>query len=583
MNLTSGTTKSIFSFLERLDYKFQDLGFRFPIETLENLLKQFYKDYEQSAFLLQANKNVSNMALKKITSSYLLSVPVQSQNNEHLYIGMSDLLTFLILFDEPNPEEQNVSSQTSRFYLTFDINVINTIFDYFYKNFCNSLSLKEKKLLLKLKNVQTNEINAFYVSKFQEALLISALNENNKIRQTKILEAISFTDESVAITDLAGNIKESNPNFEKYFGSNPDRISIREMLSQEIVDAAISETLSNSKWQLEVSLKDTKNKSGLLLVSCYLFKDELSRPNGFVFTFKDITELKKLDNLNKQLITKLRERNVELNEVNKRLVEADRIKTDLLSVVSHELKTPVSSILGFSELIAARDCDENTTKKYAEQINESAKNLDRLVTDYLDVACNGFGVASDKMITMPVNLVDLIRLCYEEEKLNFGSFDMKFQFELNCLGFEPIIITEAENMKKLFGNLINNSLKYSPSGGKISVKFLNDGENVTVSIADQGVGLTTEQSKQVFEPFYRADNSITREFTGIGLGLAVSKKIVELYNGSIWCEPGVDLGTVFYVTLPVNPHKSKLEQKTKVEAEKETRELQEIEEKTTRI
>ena len=129
-------------------------------------------------------------------------------------------------------------------------------------------------------------------------------------------------------------------------------------------------------------------------------------------------------------------------------------------------------------------------------------------------------------------------------------------------------------MKKLFGNLINNSLKYSPNGGKISVKILNDGERVTISVSDQGVGLTKEQTAQVFEPFYRTDNSVTREFPGIGLGLAVSKKIVELYNGSIWCEPGVDLGSVFYVILPVNPHipletpklHSELKEKQKLDA-----------------
>ncbi|MBI3590320.1 MAG: PAS domain-containing sensor histidine kinase [Candidatus Melainabacteria bacterium] len=557
-------SKSIFSYLEKLNYQFQDLSFRFPIETLDSLLKNFYKDYDESAFLLQASKSIPNLTLKKISKSYLLKVPVQNGSNEHLYIGMSDLLTFLVLFDEPNPEEQNISKQRSRFFLTFDTAVINLVFNYFYRHYCKSLTIKEKKLLIRLKNVRTNALDPMYVSKFQEALLINALSDNNKIKQAKILEAISFTDESVLITDLAGTVKETNKNFEKYFGKRSDINSIKDILPHDIVESAICETAKKSKWQSEVELVLDGKKSELLLVSCYLFKDELGRPNGFVFTFKNITELKKLDNLNKQLINKLRERNVQLTEVNKRLLEADRIKTDLLSVVSHELKTPVSTILGFSELIANRQHNENTITQYAEQINASAKNLDRLITDYLDVACNQFGASSDKLYTMPLNLIELIRVCFKEEQLNFS--DKRFQLELNCLGYEPVVITEAQNMQKLFGNLINNSLKYSPNGGKVSVKILNDGENVTVSISDQGIGLTIEQAKQVFEPFYRADNSITRESSGIGLGLAVCKKIVELYKGSIWCEPGVDLGTVFYITLPVNPNKVKAEQKINVES-----------------
>ena len=570
--------KSIFKFFEdRFGFQFEVLNFRFPIETLDGLLKKFFKDYEQPAFLVQGNKAISNLTLKKISKSYLLKLPIQNNSNEHIYIGLSDLLCFLILFDEPAPEEQNISNQQSRFFLTFDPVVINTIFEYFYKNYCASLSVKEKKLLIKLKNVQTSQLEPYYISKFQEALLINALNDNNKNKQAKIIEAISFTDESIVITDLAGNIKETNKNFEKNFCKHIRKYSVSEILSKDLLQSAFRETSRDRKWQSEVSLSNAENKSELMLVSSSLFKDELDRPNGFVFTFKNITELKKLDHLNKQLISKLRERNVQLTDVNKRLLEADRIKSDLLSVVSHELKTPVSSIIGFGELIASREYDENSIKSFAEQITDAAKKLDSLISDYLEVASNQFGVSTEKLPTMPLNLIDLIQVCYKEENSRFAQ--KQFQLEMNCIGYEPIIITEAQNMQKLFSNLINNSLKYSPEGGKISIKILNDGENVTVSISDQGVGLTLDQAKLVFDPFYRTDNSVTREFPGIGLGLAVCKKIVEIYKGSIWCEPGVDLGTVFYVTLPVNPNKIKVEQKVdipnndalKVEAEVETR------------
>ena len=568
------TPKSFFNLLERLNFKSRELNFRFPIETLEKLLKQFYKDSAQSAFLLQTSNQISNLTLKKINKSFLLSVPLQNRaSNEQLYIGLSDLMAFLVLFDEPEPDEQGISTQQSRFFLTFDPFIIHTVFGYFYKNYCRVLSVKEKKLLIKLKNAQGYNADPSCISRFQEALLINALHDSNKVNQSKILEAISFTDESIIITDLAGNIKETNRCFNKNFASVLKENSVKEILTDELFNSAVSEVTRQSKWQSEISLNLAGKKPQLLLVNVSLFRDEIERPSGFVFTFKDITELKKLDNLNKQLISKLRERNTELTEVNKRLLEADRIKTDLLSVVSHELKTPVSTILGFSELILNREVDPESARNYAEQINDSAKNLDRLITDYLDVASNQFGVSSNnKLYTMPVNLADLIRVAYEEEKSNFNTYN--FDFELNCLGFEPIVITEAQNMKKLFGNLINNSLKYSPNGGKISVKILNDGERVTISVSDQGVGLTKEQTAQVFEPFYRTDNSVTREFPGIGLGLAVSKKIVELYNGSIWCEPGVDLGSVFYVILPVNPHipletpklHSELKEKQKLDA-----------------
>lgn len=549
------TQKSILNYFEkRFSLKFQTLSFRFPIETLDSLLKKFYKENDEQAFLVQANNKSDSLALKRVSKSYLLQVPVLSEFNEQFYIGLSDSLCFLVLFDE-HPKEQNISNQKSRFFLTFDPGIISVVFDHIYRNHCKALSLKEKKLLIKLKQIQPNELQPFYISKFQEALLINALNDNNKIKNAKIIEAISFTDESIVITDLAGNIKETNTNFKKHLAHSEENNNIKDLLSDEIYENAVQETTKHHKWQKELTLSTSRSKADLMQVNCYLFKDELNRPNGFVFTFKDITELKKLDYLNKELIGKLRERNVQLSEVNKRLVEADRIKSDLLSVVSHELKTPISTIIGFSELLSTRDHEIESIKNYAEQITGSAKQLDRLISDYLDVASNQFGITSDKVHTMPINLADLIRVCYQEEKYKFS--EMGYQFELNCIGFEPTIISEAQNLKKLFSSLINNSLKYSPNGGKISVKILNDSENITVSILDQGVGLTLDQARRVFEPFYRADNSVTREFSGIGLGLALCKKIVEMYNGSIWCEPGVDLGTVFYVILPVNPHKPK--------------------------
>lgn len=542
-------TKSILSFLEeKYNFEFQKLDFRFPIEVLDELLKNFFKDFNEESFLVQANSDIKNLQLKKISRSYLLQVPLSG--NEQLYIGLSDLFSFLILFDETDISS-NGTQRTSRFFLTFEPSVINFVFNYFYKNHCKSLPLKEKKLLIKLKNIKTNHIDPFNIGKFQESLLVKALSNNNKVSKAKIVEAISFANESIIVTDLAFNIQEVNKSFENTYVSSKVK-KITDIVSKDIIDDAISTLYRNNSYQAEIKVKQDK-KEKLMLLSCYFFKDEIQRPSGFVFTLKDLTHLKRLDDINKKLILKLRERNLQLSEVNKRLLEADRIRTDLLSVVNHELRTPVSTIIGFSELIAERDYDKNTIKTFANKIKDSANYLNGLISNYLDLACNQFGIDSGNLVTSPVNLTELLRVCYQEEKYKFP--EIKFNFYLDCLGYEPIIFTEAENVKKLFSNLLNNALKYSPNGGNISVKILNDGDNVTVSVSDEGVGLTLDQARQVFEPFYRTDNSLTRDFKGIGLGLAVCKRIVELYHGSIWCEGGLESGTVFYVTLPVNPHK----------------------------
>ena len=170
--------KSIFTFFEeKFNFKVQALNFRFPIETLEKLLKQFYKEYDQSAFLVQSNKNIQNLFLKKMSKSYLLSVPIPYQSNEHLYVGLSDLLSFLILFGEPNAEEQNIKEQQSRFFLTFDPSVITEIFNYFYPK--ENFSINEMLDVLKkkpeiLEYNKKSVINAGYQKSLEQDKIVSS-------------------------------------------------------------------------------------------------------------------------------------------------------------------------------------------------------------------------------------------------------------------------------------------------------------------------------------------------------------------------------------------------------------------------
>lgn len=548
--------KSIFTYIENeLDIKPRQLKYRFPIETLGTLIKKFFKGNEDSSFLVKANADMSKLKLKKLSNSYLLEVPVQSNSSEQLYIGLSDLMSFLVLFDEK--EENQKKEKKSKFYLTFEREKIKSIFDFFYQNYCSELSDKEKTLLLKLKDVKVKELSLQHISKFQEALLVDTLRDNNKANEQRLIDVLSFTNEAMIITDLDGNIKESNKEFEKTFKNEEAIKTVRDILSHEIVSEFTKHVMIKRSWQSEVELKMFDGEPGVFLVNCYLSKDEVVKENRYVFTFKDVTSLRNLDYVNKQLISKLREKNLELTDVNRRLLDAEKIRTELLSVVSHEMKTPMSTIIGFSELISKGWSDYDTIKTYAEQINLSGKTLNKILCDYLDVVTDKFGTDSSRLSTEYINLGELIRLAFQEVRSKYSDRD--FKLDLSSVGYDSVILSERSNMKKLFSNIVDNALKYSPEGGTVSVKLLNDGDKVTISIADEGVGIDVEKAKYIFKPFYRTDNSLQRQFSGTGLGLAICKKISSLYGGSVWCEPGIDKGTIFYVTLPVNPNT--LEQK----------------------
>ena len=169
MNNKFKSTKvsSVINYFEEKFDSVHILNFRFPIETLDELLKNFYKDHDQSAFLIKANKEIFELGLKRISKSYLLNVPLENLNNEHIYIGLSDVLSFVILFDEPDLVKQNIKEQKSRFLISFDSSVINELFEYFYNYHCQSLSLKEKKLLIKLKTHHTmSGLNVFGTTLF---------------------------------------------------------------------------------------------------------------------------------------------------------------------------------------------------------------------------------------------------------------------------------------------------------------------------------------------------------------------------------------------------------------------------------
>ena len=161
--MNNSLEKSIISYLEeRFEFQAKQLNFRFPISTLGDLLKNFFKDFDHTAFLVEANDSVSDLSLKRLYKSYLLKIPIKNNINEHMYVGISDMFSFLVLFDEQRNTPTSSIDKKSRFFLSFDYNLIKTIFNYFYRHYCDSLDLKEKKLLIKLKNVRSKDINPYY-------------------------------------------------------------------------------------------------------------------------------------------------------------------------------------------------------------------------------------------------------------------------------------------------------------------------------------------------------------------------------------------------------------------------------------
>lgn len=221
--------------------------------------------------------------------------------------------------------------------------------------------------------------------------------------------------------------------------------------------------------------------------------------------------------------------------------EVDMMKSALVSTVSHELRTPLTMIEGFAELLLIRDLDPEQARHAAEQIHTSALRLDRLVGDLLSVSRIDSG--SIEVRSEPVDLEAVV----EEVARTFAS-ERAVQVELDGIGE---VIADRDMLHRILTNLVSNAIKYSPGGGPITVTGgLHDGA-ASISVTDTGIGMSSDDLSRLFEKFFRADRPEVRNARGTGLGLYITRSLVELQGGRITVASAPNEGTTFTFTLPL--------------------------------
>lgn len=225
--------------------------------------------------------------------------------------------------------------------------------------------------------------------------------------------------------------------------------------------------------------------------------------------------------------------------------EVDRVKSELVSTVSHELRTPLSSIYGFTELMLKRDLDPERNKRYLQTIHDESKRLTDLVSDFLNVQRMESGKQEyDKQI------FDLKEIVKEQIQFYQAATEQhSLQLDLNDEQ-DFMVEADANSMKQLLGNLLNNAVKYSPDGGDVVVTMTHQHNQIELSVRDFGIGIPSHSMPHLFSKFYRVDNSDSRKIGGTGLGLSICKEIVRAHDGNIEVESILGEGTVFRVKLP---------------------------------
>lgn len=270
-------------------------------------------------------------------------------------------------------------------------------------------------------------------------------------------------------------------------------------------------------------------------------RDETNEVKNVMLVMEDITEVTKLE---QEII----EANKKLMDANKKLKELDKMKDEFLSTVSHELKTPLTPIKTYLELILDEDIGKiNEEQRKGLEISlRRAEHLKRLIDDIVDVS----RMESKKMkfYMENIDLRNIIENAVRDMKLLANEKQIKI---LENLPTRPVYVKADEiRMAQVFSNLIDNSIKFSANGGKITINVKKERGNLSVNISDTGPGIPKKHHKKIFEKFYQVDSSTSRAFGGTGLGLPICKSIIEKHGGDIWVESKVGEGSTLHFTLP---------------------------------
>ena len=250
---------------------------------------------------------------------------------------------------------------------------------------------------------------------------------------------------------------------------------------------------------------------------------------------------------NARLFEEVQDRTMDLERARDEAEAVNRAKSDFLSNVSHDIRSPLNTVLGFSELLSMLT-KEKKILDIVGKIRESGKYITRLIDDLLDLDRIETGKVRLDMQKISIN--DLIGEIVEGRKDQFpAGYKLKSEFDPGC----GLVTCDPLRINQILTNLIDNAIKYSPEGGVIRITTEAAPGEVRVTVEDKGIGMTPEETNVIFERFSQLESGMLRRGGGLGLGLSIVKRLVEYHDGRIMVKSERGKGSAFSFVLPMNP------------------------------
>lgn len=352
-------------------------------------------------------------------------------------------------------------------------------------------------------------------------------------------KAIEQGPSSIVITDAEGKIEFVNNKFtvttqyhlKEVKGKSPRIFNPGHLSKKEF--AELWNTLKNGEtWEGEVLNRRKDYTYFWEEVSISGVKNAEGTISNYILIQNDISDKKRIM--------------LDLIKAKERAEESDRLKSAFLSNMSHEIRTPLNSIIGFSELMNDNDFDPSQRFHYAQIINKSGTKLLSIISDIMDLSKIEAGEVQIQTRSLSVTqlMIDIQR------EYAFKAIEKGIELNLDSSKEDVFIESDENKLRQVMINFVGNALKFTERGF-IGIGFQVKGNFVEFHIKDTGIGIPAEYQEHIFERFRQVESAFTRKYGGNGLGLAISKALVELLGGKVWMESEQGIGSTFYFTIPI--------------------------------